>query len=183
MCHFITATLPEGTDLAALCPVLKEHGGVLNPLENPWVQEQLPSGTLYLNATSGICACGTSLGSLRRTADRPAASKKELRKLRQEGWSEAKIERWVEEKEAAKAQALTTAQAARTADAERWITQLRSILAAGKTDRVGLLLHWYRGSLEDERIHLRNRVPVRIDEVTPDLLMNLEEDVLYEFQR
>jgi hypothetical protein len=54
-------------------------------------------------------------------------------------------------------------------------------MATGLTSRVGLLLHWYRSSPENERFIIRQRQAVKMGEISPDLLMTLEEDVLYEF--
>ena len=46
---------------------------------------------------------------------------------------------------------------------------------------IGILKHWYHGTLEDENITLKETRRIQNRNITPDFLLNLEEDILYEF--
>ncbi|MEN9935383.1 MAG: hypothetical protein RLZZ387_1962 [Chloroflexota bacterium] len=61
-------------------------------------------------------------------------------------------------------------------EATDWEDLLKDML--GHTSFVGLLLHWYSGSI-DGRIELQGRQPVK---VSAESLGRMQEDVLYEFR-
>lgn len=68
------------------------------------------------------------------------------------------------------------------AEAEQWARILRALVEVSEEDRAWLLLHSYSGQIEGERIKLRRRESVLCKEVTPEFIMKIEEDVLYEFR-
>jgi hypothetical protein len=111
VCHYLTAALPKGVDLPALGPILKANRQTLTPLTNPWVEAQLPSGLAYYSACGKHCDCGTAVGwlSQQETLEPDADDTR----LRRRGWSEARIQRWLEEKNRAQQSASAPARAAR----------------------------------------------------------------------
>src|SRR5262249_8003102 len=150
------------------------------------VQRSLEPDEHYLQLSSGNCDCGTVLGSLRRLSDRSSRVSEQAAKLRRRGWSESRIERTL----AARADAARQRVQARHArfgdahlDADQWLSLLRELIAASGAAYVGLLLHWYAGSVEAEPIAIRRREAVALDAVTADFLLWVEEDVLYVFTR
>jgi hypothetical protein len=182
MCHYITATLPRDADLKRLRPIIRQHKLAFTPMDNPYVQAQLPAGTYYLLATRGYCDCGTVLGCGVRPA--PAGPRESEAKLRNKGWSEAKLERWRAEKAASAERREREAEEAarqRLSEAEEWLRFIRDMLREG-AGSVGLLLHWYSGRPETERIRIAAQVRVAADELTPELLLRVDEDVLYVFR-
>jgi hypothetical protein len=187
MCYYITATVPEDADLERLRPVIDTWKRGFARVTNPHVQPQLPPGDQYFCLTRGMCDCGTVLGSLSAGEGDPAAADaRELEKLRRKGWSESKIARWFSERQQTqekRARERAEARGQRNHHAVDWIDFLRALLATGITPRVGILLHWYRASPENEGCVIRQKQRVKMDEVTPDLVMQLEEDVLYEFSQ
>jgi hypothetical protein len=46
---------------------------------------------------------------------------------------------------------------------------------------VGLLLHWYRGSVDAEQISLTRCQTANVQDLAPDLFLDFEDDVLYTF--
>src|SRR5262245_39681188 len=125
MCHYITATLSHDTDLAALQPVIREHRMALSPIHNAHVEAQLPRGTLYLSATRSMCDCGTALGCLNGgDRDRYHAGERDRERLRRKGWGEAKIARWVAEREALGERIRNYTGLTLREDAERWLSFL-----------------------------------------------------------
>src|SRR5262249_14315957 len=149
------------------------------------VQQQLPPGDRYLCLTRKQCDCGTVLGCLR---EEPGVDAKRLeakcQQLRARGWSEAKIARWRLDKQQGGERVARQADEGRRnrlEEAEQWLDFLRALLAVPGATRAGLLLHWYRGGPAEERLQIQRRQSVRLDEATPELLMRIDEDVLYEF--
>src|SRR2546423_1121795 len=99
MCHYITATLPHNINPDSVAPTFDSHKLGFELISNPHVSKQLESGDWYILTTRGQCDCGTSLGSLSRPeANKVISYDRELKKFRKQGWSEAKIERWLEQK-------------------------------------------------------------------------------------
>lgn len=186
MCHFITATLPRGADADAAAAIARRHGRVWVPCENPHVISQLGTGEGYFFTTSGHCDCGTAVGSLARPQLPRRKPEKQVPKLRRKGWSEAKIQRWLDEKHGTEKRRAAEAEARvgnPPFEAEMWVSLLRDLLAELVVDHVGLLLHMYCGGLETEPIHLLRSRSVEPPELTVDLLLQAEEDVLYRFQK
>ena len=183
MCHFITALVPPEADRDAL---IRRTGW--REIENPSVRAQIGPADLCLLTTRAMCDCGTPLGSL---AERnPAAAAGDLdaeaRKRRKQGWSEAKIRRWLAEKSGqaekqGRVEAARTEQAAR--DVRRWVDLLTEILHTGLTPRIGLLLHWYRMGVETERVPIKRQEWLDFADLTGDRLLRIEEDVVYHFAR
>lgn len=186
MCHFITGALPRSAARTALAPILREHGLAFTPLANAFVQAQLPADDVYVRATKSWCDCGTPLGSARRGRRADDAGGAHAERARQElgkkGWSATKIERWLAQQERTRARDARVRKDLDAASAvylETWRDGLTALARAA--GRVGLVLHWYHGALETERIGLlrHQQVPVRALDVA--LLGRIEEDVLYVF--
>lgn len=187
MCHYITATLSKDADLDKVATIFDQFKLGFEVIHNPHLKSQFPAGEHYILTTRNQCDCGTSLGSLHSNADSSTSSyERDLQKFRKQGWSEAKIKRWVQEKELARENAEIKSQTVtghEISQATYWVDFLTTALKSGNTDRIGLLLHWYKGSLTNERIKLKNIVTTPILEITPDCLLQIEEDTLYNFVR
>ena len=180
MCHFITATLPAGADVDAAREVARRYRRGWEELENPHVARQLAEGERYFMTVRKGCDCGTELGSA--GAGPPAAPDlaAEVAKLRKKGWSETKIERWLAEKgkTAGRRARLDAERAKPGADAQSWADLLHELASLPGASGVGVLLHWYSGHVESERIRFRVE-EVGADELSAERLVRIEEDVLY----
>ena len=109
-----------------------------------------------------------------------------MKKFRKQGWSEAKIQRWLEQKEQTKERHRREDEVLANGggpEVDRWIEFLDDLIRCGPSSRFGLLLHWYGGSVEGERIKIKRRERVKLSELNPERLMRIEEDVLYEVVR
>jgi hypothetical protein len=178
VCHYLTAALPEGADLPALRPILKTHGQPLIPLNNPWVEAQLPEGMAYYSAAGKYCDCGTAVGWLARQD--PVEPASHSARLRWRGWSEARVERWLQEKARAQEKRERERQGGTPhEEAERWAAFIRALLVEGGLACFGLLLHWYSGAPETERLRLRD---TRVSPPGADAILWIEEDVLTLFK-
>ena len=179
MCHYITGTLSKGSDVKAIATIFLRYGVGCEEIDNPHLRSQLPPGTIYISTTRMHCDCGTELGSRGEKRKHGSSSEmRDLEKLRDKGWSEAKIERWRKNKEVARSNSYAKSGAVRVSD---WMQCLRAALESGKTSRVGLLLHWYTDKLETEGMVFKTAIPTQIDQVTSDFLLTIEEDTLYTF--
>lgn len=181
MCHFITATLPENAPHEALDAVARRSGRQFQPLATPAVVAQIPTGSAYFVTTLAHCDCGTILGSARRSAARALDWATEEAKFLKKGWSRAKVARALEQRrgsDALKQEANEQAERVRPESLEAFVT---GILASGLTPELGLLLHSYRGPL-DEGFSILRREQVPAGAVLAKVLPAVEEDVLYVFR-
>ncbi len=185
MCHYITATLPPGADVERVRNIAKQFHLAWKPIELGRVVSKLKSGETYYLTTAGHCDCGTVLGCLSNDRTKPSNDhKREIAKLRRKGWSQTKIDRWLHEKELATAKAeRKDAQTARErqAEADDWIAFLGTVFSSGASASLGVLLHWCTGPIAGSNIELAERKIVAVSSLTPDDLLRMEEDCLYEF--
>jgi hypothetical protein len=184
MCHYITATLPNAVEPNSVAPIFGSHKLGFKLISNLHVSQQLDSGDWYILTTKEYCDCGTALGSLnRQSVDKVATYERDLEKFRKLGWSEAKIQRWLEQKRQTKERHQREDESRAQGGAQeldRWVAFLNELLKSGHARRFGLLLHSYQGSIESEPIHIQRREKLRLADLNPERLMKVEEDVLYE---
>ena len=185
MCHFITATLPQSANIDLATQVFRSHELGFKVVHNPHVTPQLNPGETYILTTRGHCDCGTALGALnRRGPSLDLTYEGEAAKLRKQGWSGAKVQRWLKQKreleDKRKKEVNTHAQEA-MADAERWVNLVRDLLQSGHANKVGVLLHRYHGAVEMERVNISERRKVRLADLSTEYVMRMSEDILYEF--
>jgi hypothetical protein len=194
MCLFITLVFPSETDLDEVRSVVSDKLRralilALMPIENPTLRRQLQATDIcVLRGGGGIgCDCGTALGARRRSAAEheqdngsvKTSIARKAEKLRRAGWSGAKVEKWLEQKEST---AGKHSKPNEEPSIEHWATFLARVLDSGAARRVGLLLHWYNGSLDDEDIVLARKEMHNRKEITAEFLSDIEEDVLYDFR-
>lgn len=181
MCHYITVTLPQTADADSVAPIFRSHKLGFHVISNPHVSAQLEAGDLHI-LTSNSCDCGTALGSLNASAPNDDLSyEPQLKKFRNQGWSETKINRWLEQKEQTKQKHLEARDQESTHELNQWIRLITDVLQSGNAGKIGLLLHMYHGGIESERIKIPRRERVKLSELIPELLMRMNEDVVYEF--
>lgn len=185
MCHYITAVLPKDAPIDGFKELFHEHSRGFEPISNDHVQIQLRRGDVYVSTTRGMCDCGTCLGSEADSQSSPASRiEREVEKLRSKGWSEAKIRRWRDQKQANRDR-LEDERNKRlkggSLDADQWMTLIRDVVETRKAGRFGLLLHWYRSNPSSERISIAERKTVALEDLSVEVLLTMSEDVLYEF--
>ncbi len=191
MCHFLTATMaPRGNEEAVRA--LAESFGLQWVLfQNPTVKQMVlnEGERYYLTTFSGACNCGTLIGFLNEFAGRAKAdelrSSQQTDKRRKQGWSEAKISRWVEEKRASRRSSVDQAEiSSRQADSEitRWLDFLKTVAAGHHAGWIGILKHWYRGDLGTEGFETLKTEWFPFNSLDRTTLLHLEDDVLYRVQ-
>jgi len=187
MCEFITAILPAEADLNSLTSIVKQHHLDFAPIQNDNVIAQLAPGETYYRTNRSMCDCGTGLGSLaslnRKQSHSDRALARKVRKFKASGWSQTKINRWLAQHDETKLNRVRSALDRSTSDAERWLNIISEILDSAKTPSFGLLIHWFTGQLESERIQIHRRCKIRIEDASPNVMLRMEYDVLYEFTK
>ncbi|MFX1338941.1 MAG: hypothetical protein ACFFDK_10055, partial [Promethearchaeota archaeon] len=154
-------------------------------INNIHVQSQLRTGELYFRATKDYCDCDTVLGSLNNLQEyQNLLNSQKVRTLKKKKWTDEEIDKWIKEKlqkEGSSTIGKKLTPMEREKEITRWLDFLNSILNNKKVSRIGLLKHWYDKDLQTEVITLARTEKIYIDKITPEFLLNLEEDVLYEF--
>lgn len=176
MCRFVTATVPAEADFAALEAIAQRHGRRLQPMSNPSIERQIGPGLRYCLTTPGHCDCEEPLGRRRRA--RVADPAEAAQRLRRKGWSEAKIERALAQRQAAR----ESGAGSKSRPSAPWRAFVVDMLSAAGAARFGLLLHYYHAGL-DADIALAGCESLPLSALTIELLEDLREDVLYEFRR
>ena len=116
-----------------------------------------------------MCDCGTALGRL--ASAEMAERQRKLRRLEKKGWSKAKIERWVADRN----------KSIDRGEIDSWFGLLTAVLSSGAAESIGLMLHFYSSSVHDETFAFA-REDVPISGVDAEFLLGIEEDRLYVFR-
>ena len=143
MCHFITLIVPP-VDLKILNAVLQPYRGDARPIHNPSLAAKLDPGDLQL-MTAGHCDCGTVLAKYERSS--PEADEARIARLQKRGWSKAKIERSVANRNHARARPRATVDSI-----AMWSGLIEAVLTELPVKRAGLFLHFYNGNIETEAL-------------------------------
>ncbi|MCA9407946.1 MAG: hypothetical protein H6755_06380 [Candidatus Omnitrophica bacterium] len=190
MCHIITAVLPKKVEKNSVQSILNEYEMSFDPINNSFVKNQMSDDMQYLLATQGMCNCGTAIGSNKYSDNFDDEIKKEIKKLKKKGWSDSKMERWKADK--IKSHDKVGVDNARYSGFKKliggnelthWISFFNAMINEGKTDYVGILLHWYTGGLEDEEVEIADIIKTNLNRVNEDFLKNVKEDSLYLIKR
>jgi len=184
MCYYITATLPKGTKLDSLKPILEKFGMDFSLLKNPNITSQLRPNEIYLRATKSYCDCNTTLGSRSITPEYNKILKSQkVRSLRKKQWTDEQIHLWILEKINNKKPKghdnLTPIE--KDIEINNWINFLTKVFDNNKLTRVGILKHWYSKGLSNEDFLIKNTERISVKKLNSNILLNLEDDVLYEF--
>lgn len=179
MCHFITASVPESADNNAIASIAASNGRRWSAIPDSAISRRLPAGTRYFLTTPGHCDCGTALGHVLRTIDNSGIGPREINSMLRKGWSHRKITRWIAEKtKAADRRKLPDP----SAEIDAWRRLLEDALSSNATPQIGLILHFYSGSVADEHFDFGVQ-DVAMNAIDAKFLKCIEEDRLYLFHR
>ena len=184
MCHYITGIISGKVTVQELNSVGQEFGLKFETCPNEFVQKQLENGESYIWKHCNYCDCGTLLGSLnekniKRTKN---VSELEIGKLKRKGWSEAKIQRFLNDKNKKAEQNdkdLEQRKLSSENGIQEWVDFCKKIFETIPINTFGILLHWYKRGISNERIMLNERILIGKSELTAKKLLEIEEDTLY----
>jgi hypothetical protein len=188
MCHFITAIIDKRINLDKLNELGQENIITFHTCDNDYVRNQLKETELYVAKNCKYCDCGTQLGMLTReqSPDPFRIEKREIDRLERKAWSDTKIKRWIAdreksiEKDRAKYDNLANG---KHSDIQNWMMYFNKAVPDNQVNHIGLLLHWYKRGLENERIKIKERKIIKMSDLTEDNLLKMEEDVVYDIVR
>jgi len=184
MCYYITATIPSNTKFPEIISLLKECKFGYDPIQNASLQDAIGKNRLYFKPTLTDCDCGTPLGGMNtRKSYEPEALEKQAAIQRKKGWGEAKIRRWLAEKQGVqnRIEADKLAKQAEwvLSDSE-WQVNIKKLISSGIIKEFGLLLHWYTGPMSG-KIELKEVRTQKIKATDPMYFHTYPENVLTYF--
>ncbi|MDR2921106.1 MAG: hypothetical protein LBV72_17300 [Tannerella sp.] len=183
MCHFITGIISGKITIEEINSIGDEFGLQFQKYSNEFVEKQLKSDETYIWKRCKYCDCGTPLGMFKRKDNNQTeeTQKAEIAKLKQKGWSEAKIQRLMNDRnKKAGQEASKFEQSKRSAfhEVQKWGDFIKKLFNSTSIKTFGILLHWYSGSVNTERITLKERVMIDKTELSTEHLLEMEEDAL-----
>ena len=147
------------------------------------IQKQLRPDELYLRTTNAYCDCDTILGALNSSETyKKLLNSQKVKNLKKKKWTTEQIDDWIHKKlevKNPKFKRLTKNE--KENKIKRWIDFIQEILASDKVKRIGILKHWYVSSLSFEEFNIKETKRIQRERFDKDLLLNVEEDILYEF--
>jgi hypothetical protein len=171
MCTYIMVVVPSGTDEEKAREVFKRHGLRFNVFKDspPAVRKDMCA------TTCKHCDCGTALGNERAALMASPDPEAEIPKLRKKGWSQAKIQRWLEDK----ARRPDRRVERNELELAQWMALIPDVLESDVVNRIGVFVHFYNERFGADIIRRKERIP--LDRLSPDLLVSMADDTLYEF--
>jgi len=175
MCQYITLTLPKDTDLESIKPVFEKFGLTQKVIHNQFVEEQIRKKDYYISSTSNMCDCGSVIASNSKQLSTDQRYKSDIQRMKKKGWSDTKINRWIEQKQNG------VHDKELLEDNNRWTSFIQEITNEKQVVRVGILIHWYSLGLEEEKIEIKEIQNIKVDAITEDTLEKLDYDKMYYF--
>lgn len=161
-----------GVDVVAIRGLRGPEGAGWQPVTNPHVQAQLPARAVYYLLNGSGCDCQSAL------VRSGTAGGKELKLPRAAArWTETKRMRWLEQRGVI----AEGKEASARGDAIAWFEYLKRVVVLARKGPVGLLIHFYSGGPDNERLTIAHRVSVKLQATSASVLQTLESDILYEF--
>lgn len=181
MCTFNTLLLPASASIDAVNAISRRVlGRTFAAQNNRAIEAALGEDSRSFVRAQGDCDCGERLGKLSSPTS-ATSNHREIRKLRERGWGDAKIERWIADRARAedKRERSSIAHAAPATDAE-WTELVRTVLDQRAAAWIGLFTHEYRGAIDTEQVTCR--VAQRIRGVTLAQIETIARDTIYVFE-
>ena len=170
MCYFITLILPK----AYFAQINRSVHQVYN---NADLSDGLrPTEVAF--RLSAECDCGTALGSLERQSAREHDARASIQSLRRKGWSESKIQRWLQQKQTTAESKANDLESRIQDDLDHWCRTLKELITETGSPSIGLLL--YFSTPKREQIRTTPRVSLPLDDRLASALSQIKEDIIYD---
>ncbi len=181
MCYYISTIISNDYAIEDLNFVGGEYGFSFEACNNEFVQKQLKFNQKYLIKNCVYCDCGTTLGGLHRIKNSEVRiERRDLEKIKKKGWSETKIKHWIENKQKAiENNRRKTDIYINKISCFDWLEFIKELFVKTNIKHFGVLLHWYKGGVESERIKINEVVHIHISNLTENDLLTIEDDKIY----
>jgi hypothetical protein len=184
MCTFITAIVPKDADTTELTAIFRAHGRACRAYVNPALAAQIDAAQAAYYTTVGHCDCGTPLGEMHKAVGRAKDPEAIADRYRRKGWSEAKIARAIMQQDEADARPRDPLRGEqRQTSLSEWCALIREALTLPGLPSVGLLMHDYHDSVDDEAIVLQGRELLYAGDLNEAMLASMHPTRIYEFRR
>ena len=140
MCYFVVAALPRQANLESISEIFDRHGRRLAPAQLAIGGPSIPDDRELYYTCQGPCDCDTPIGSRANGRAQRGPSDRKVAKLRNKGWSQAKIDRWIESKKSSlveKERKRLSNENNSALDIDRWIELIREAARVGGGCRLG----------------------------------------------
>lgn len=183
MCHFITGIISGKITIEEINSIGNEFGLQFEKYSNEFVENQLKSDETYIWKRCKYCDCGTPLGMFNRQDNNQTEESQnaEIAKLKQKGWSDAKIQRLMNDrnkKAEQEANKFEQSKLSASHEVQKWVNFIAKLFDSISIKTFGILLHWYSGGVDTERIKLKKRVMIDKTKLSTKNLLEMEEDAL-----
>lgn len=183
MCQFNTATMAPGGNGELVRHLARQSRLKWEPLGNAFIVKQLERGETYFFTTWGMCDCGSEVGRASREAapdDELGDRSRDIKKFRKLGWSETKIERWIDQQKQDRVRKKVEWEARHATTGEeidRWIAFTKRVIEQDAARWIGVMHHFYHHGIDSAKVDITRRW-IKIDYLTPACLQQLEANVL-----
>ena len=133
---------------------------------------------VQLLTTNRHCDCGTVLGDAPTDEERDTSFRMEIKKLKRKKWSQAKIDRYIADREKTKMKKEQSRQDQGGDNVEMWADIVSTTLNEGAS-RVGLFYRMYSGLIVNEVFEPRKRNVKFCDLQDADFKTLNENEILY----
>ena len=191
MCIFITATLSPDADIEKIKPIARTCELAWKQIKSGAILNQLKDGETYFLTTVGFCDCSTDLGSAHDEI--PEVLKvdinKQIIKLKKMGWGEAKINRWIEEKEKHKKRLNREEQHYGDphwdphGETNTWIEFINKVIEGELSQWVGILIYNDMDLKTYEEYKISKNIDVSLKKLSRDYLLHMKENTVYRFKK
>lgn len=172
MCIQITGILPLETEIENIKGLLEEYDFEFSVIHNQAIVTQLSKDEVYYKVTKYGCDCDTGLGKY-EVYNMNFDSKLEL--SNKSDLDETFIN--------SLRQDFNDRNKGYKTDVKKWGNFIKRILGNNEIHRIGILLHFYEQGYEFEKFKIKEIKKYKVNQVNSDLLLKLEEDILYFFSK
>ncbi len=168
ICYHIILSVSRNVTRDHLCEILEKNNVDFLPIPCPDAIRQEKKNDHCFRPFNRHCDCNTTLGEFFRKKD--SLTKSKHRKMKKIYSSPEEVEKEVQRQIEAWKDQLK-----KDIETQRRISFLQDIFS--KVWRINIVLHWQ----SNDPFIIKNVEKRQHTEITPDLLLNIEEDTLYEF--
>lgn len=191
MCQVISLILRDLKKAEAYSQILKSRKRKLCIADEMTALKHLKSTEFLAYPLGKLCDCGTALGSYHQDFTDKRTSQHEIgvltKPLRKKGWTESKINRWLEEREKyigrearLENQRYGHLDEIENPDPDSWVETISQLLEVSNEKYAGILLQWSPGNKDFEKALSSKRRKLSISDNAGLELYKMYENKIYE---